>query len=295
MCGHKKIHARELAIGPLVYHLYAFDQWGADILDGIGAHLSCNAMTQNADRKILLFDDNPTAFSDPGKSDELSIRDVAADSWQLRKNLIDTTWRSSRSDWTFWSAGVDASIGPVRFHLPWTLVIDDLVALGGGLIHAGLVNHRDSGYVFTAPPSGGKSTTLRTAPSNWRVMSDDAALVWPAGHHWLASPLPSWGDQLRPDEPWSWPQMKLDATCKITHILQLEKGDQINLVKQAPSTATASIYRALSEYPVTILANTGYREESFRSAAHMARDLSTWQLTLPKHGDIWSLLTKEMQ
>ena len=126
-------------------------------------------------------------------------------------------------------------------------------------------------------------------------MSDDAALVWPADNRWLASPLPSWGDQLRPSEPWAWPQMKLDATCVISDILQLEKGGRIELVKQPSSTAVTAIYRALSEYPVTILANTGYSEQYFRCAAQMARDLSTWQLTLPKHGDIWPLLQRETQ
>lgn len=295
MCVPDRIHARELIIGPLVYHLYAIDQWGADILDGISAHLASNVITHNADRKILLFHDHPTAFSAPEEPGEFSIRDVEEDSWRLSKSLIDTTWQSSQSDCTFWSAGADASIGPVRFHLPWTLIIDDLVARGGGLIHAGLASHKNSGYLFTAPPSGGKSTTLRTAPSDWQVLSDDAALVWSADHHWLASPLPSWGDQLRPVEPWPWPQMKLDTTCVITDILQLEKGDHIELVKQTPSTALAAIYRALNEYPVTILADSGYREDYFGSAAHMARDLSTWQLTLPKHGDIWSLLQQETQ
>ena len=245
MCGPDKIHARELIIGPLVYHLYAIDQWGADILDGISAHLASNVITHNAGRKILLFHDNPTAFSALEEPGEFSIRDVEENSWQLRKNLIDKTWQSSLSDCTFWSAGTDASIGPVRFHLPWTLIIDDLVALGGGLIHAGLASHKNSGYLFTAPPSGGKSTTLRTAPIDWQILSDDAALVWPADHHWLASPLPSWGDQLRPVEPWPWPQMKLDTTCVITDILQLEKGDHIELVKQAPSTALAAIYLSL--------------------------------------------------
>jgi hypothetical protein len=295
MCGLDKIHARELIIGPLVYHLYAIDQWGADILDGISAHLASNVITHNAGRKILLFHDHPTAFSVPEEPGEFSIRDGEEDSWHLSKSLIDTTWQSSQSDCTFWSAGTDTSIGPVRFHLPWTLIIDDLVALGGGLIHAGLASHKNSGYLFTAPPSGGKSTTLRTAPIDWKIFSDDAALVWPADHHWLASPLPSWGDQLRPEEPWPWPQMKLDTACVITDILQLEKGDHIELVKQTPSTALAAIYRALNEYPVTILANSGYQEDYFRSAAHMARDLLTWQLTLPKHGDIWSLLQQKTQ
>ena len=295
MVDPDKIHARELAIGPLVYHLYAIDQWGADILEGIKAQLASNVITQKADRKIVLLQDNPTTLRFPENSKDFSIRDVAEGSWQLRKNLVDTTWQSSQSDYTFWSAGTDASIGPVRFHLPWTLVIDDLVALGGGLMHAGLVCHGESGYLFTAPPGGGKSTTLKTAPADWQVMSDDAALVWPADNHWLASPLPSWGDQLRPEKPWGWSQMKLDATCVITDILQLEKGEQIELVKQSPSTALSSIYRALSEYPVTILADTGYREQYFRSAAHLARNLSTWQLTLPKHGDIWPLLQRETQ
>lgn len=293
MCGNHKIHVRELAIGPLVYHLYAVDQWGADTLDGICAHLASSAIAKHADRKIVLFHDHPKAYMSEGNPDGLSVREVGEDSWQLRRNLIGTTWESPQSDCIFWSAGVDASIGTVRFHLPWTLIIEDLVALGGGLIHAGLVSHGDSGYIFTAPPGGGKSTTLRTAPTGWTVMSDDAALIWPADNHWLASALPSWGDQIRPDGSWPWPQMRLDATCVITDIVQLEKGDRIELVRQTPSTALASIYRALCEYPVILLADTGYREEYFHSAAQLARDLSTWQLTLPRHGDIWPLLRQE--
>ncbi len=121
-------------------------------------------------------------------------------------------------------------------------------------------------------------------------MSDDAALVWPDENGWLASPLPSWGDQLKPDEPWPWPQMALDSTCALSNILQLDKGAHVELARLKESAALPFIYQALSEYPVIILANISYREEYFRSAAQMARVLSTWQLTLPKHGDIWHLL-----
>ena len=110
MCVPDRIHARELIIGPLVYHLYAIDQWGADILDGISAHLASNEITHNADRKILLFHDRPTAFSAPKEPGEFSILDIEEDSWRLSKSLIDTTWQSSQSDCTFWSAGADASI-----------------------------------------------------------------------------------------------------------------------------------------------------------------------------------------
>ena len=57
--------------------------------------------------------------------------------------------------------------------------------------------------------------------------------------------------------------------------------------------AIDTMYRALSEYPVTIICGDVLAEPWFRAAAGICRSLRCWELSMPLHADIWPLVARE--
>lgn len=267
----------DLKIGPLVYRFIAHDFWGEYLLDRLKLHLQHHAADIEPDRRIYVARQRP-----------------AGDQWHCSSNPVDTIWHAAETTDVYWSQATGPSIGKVRFDLPWSLIIGDIIERGGGLVHAGLAIFREAGFLFLAPPSGGKSTTLGTAPEMWSIVSDDAALVWPAGDGWLASPLPAWGDILRVDEPWPWLRMSLDQSYRLAGLFVIRKSRDVRFDSLTPSQAMPAIYQALNEYPVKILTGVESRQRLFRLSAEILRTLPTWRLSLPRGADIWSRLEGEV-
>jgi hypothetical protein len=293
------IRTLPLHLGPLKYLLQAHDSWGEQVLDNIARHLTIPTEASAPDRIIHLVhnehaDDTLAEGQLPGQLSKYLVEEQDNSAWQLQQNQINTLWKSPDSQHTFWTTTASSSIDPIRFHLPWGLIIGDMVNHGGGLLHCGLASHGDSGMIFLAPPGGGKSTTLSTAPSDWQVLSDDAALVWVDGSgSWFASPLPAWGNMIRPGDNWLYPNLGVDRCCRIKSLLLIEKAHSIALEPLLPSTVVPSFYRSLCEYPATITAEAIQQEAFFRSAAMICRELPSWQLSLPLHGNIWPFLAEE--
>lgn len=289
-----------LHLGPLKYLLQAHDSWGEQVLDNISRHITTPIEASAPDRIIHLVHDeriNKTALDEgqlPLHLSKYLADDQGQLAWHLQRNQINTLWKSSYSRHTFWTATAAPTLSPIRFHLPWGLIISDMVNHGGGLLHCGLACHEESGVLFLAPPSGGKSTTLSTAPPDWQVLSDDAALVWTnSSGAWFASPLPAWGNMIRPGDDWLYPSLALDRCCRIKSLLLIEKANSIALERLISSIVVPSLYRSLCEYPATITAEAIQKEPFFRSAAMISRELLTWRLSLPLHGNIWPLLVEE--
>lgn len=289
-----------LHLGPLKYILHAHDNWGRQVLDNISKHLATPTEASTPDRIIHLIHDEATGNNTSAEGQlPAPFRKYLADNncqsvWQRQRNQINTLWINTHSRHTFWTAASISTICPIRFHLPWGLIIGDLVNLGGGLLHCGLARHGDSGMLFLAPPSGGKSTTLSTAPPGWQVLSDDAALVWRSNSGtWFASPLPAWGNMIRPDDGWEYSGLATYQSCRIKNLLLIEKASSISLERLVPSTVVPSVFRSLCEYPATITAEAIQKEAFFRSAARMCREIHAWRLSLPLHGNIWPLLVAE--
>lgn len=289
----------DLLVGPFRYRLRAHDDWGQRLLQGITSHLACDEPNGLPDRLIHLLQDSasgPTALSQRSLAERFKtmIPEMDDAGWCLLKDPSHTIWLTPQSRHTFWTAAAEPAIGPVRFHLPWGLLIEDIIARGGGLVHGGLASFQGSGLLFLAPPGGGKSTTLSTAPPNWQVLSDDAALVWPEQNNfWQTSPLPAWGNMIRPESHWLYPQLAVGQHCQLKGLLLLHKENTIQLEKLAPTQVVPSVHRALSEYPGAIMSGIDRRVPMFRCAAQMARDLKGWRLSLPRHGDIWPMLVAE--
>lgn len=288
----------DLRIGPFVYQFKAYDHWGVKVLQQIQAHLAVNDLTDKdrIDRYIHLINlaDSQNLRTLPAHLLELLPEHNRAHTWSRHCNQINTIWSAEDSAHTFWTAVSSPKLGTLRFDFPWAIIINDIVDHGGGLLHAGLACHEENGLLFLAPPCGGKTTTLGTAPANWKVLSDDAALIWPGEEKsWHASPLPAWGMIFKPSEEWLYPQMKLAQSCRLKSLLVLQKEVEVSLEKLQASTALPFVYRALCEYPVTIISKDLRAEAFFRTAAAMTRELTCWELSLPLHGDIWPLVSEE--
>jgi hypothetical protein len=286
----------DLHFGPLRYRIQAYDQSGVEVLKNISEHIVPPAQSNTPDRVIHLVNELPqsTAKELPTNLQRHLSDKTDKSTWIRYQNSINDIMMCPDANDTFWIAPSASKFKPLRFHLPWGIIIDDIVQRGGGLIHGGLARKDNSGLLFIAPPSGGKTTTLHTAPSCWQILSDDAVLVWPGkAGAWHSSPLPAWGNMLRPKEPWLYPDMALDNCCQLKGAVLLEKSATVQLEKLKPSALTPEIYRALREYPATIAAREIHLETFFRTSALISRQLQSWRLSLPLHGDVWPLLTKE--
>jgi len=185
-----------------------------------------------------------------------------------------------------------AHLGRFRYQLPWNTLIDDMIPLGGQMVHGGLAAHQDSALQFVAPPGGGKSTTLAGAPPDWQVLSDDAALVWPeVDGSWSASPLPSW-TRLTAREPQ--PLLEISRCVPLKGLVMLEKAEAVKLERVMPLESAPALYRAVSEYPLLVMADVDCRRHAFHLACRLARELPCWHLALPLGGDVWPQLALEV-
>jgi hypothetical protein len=166
-------------------------------------------------------------------------------------------------------------------------MLTDIAKLGGTAIHAGFAARDGRGLLFLAPPSGGKSTTLAAAPDNWEVLSDDAALVWPAQGGWVASPLPSWTMLTLPDAPTVVPGLlDLGVVRKVCGLVVIAKEQTVTLERLPPIAMVPHLYRALNEYHATVLTKLIDKELFFTNACDMARTLPCWRFGLPLGVDI---------
>jgi SynChlorMet cassette protein ScmC len=180
------------------------------------------------------------------------------------------------------------------FQLPWHPILEDMVKLGGALLHSGLAVVEDRGYLYTAPPGGGKTTTLSRIPSPWQVVADDAVLVWPTEEGvFRTAPLPTWGVLFGSKEKiQNVVQWKVGTTFKTAGVILLKKAEHERLVPLRASEAAQHLYRAFSEHPVVLTNRDPFRKHLFRTACRLSRAVPAWQLELSSEGTFWELLGK---
>ncbi len=289
---------RKLALGPLAYHLMAHDVWGEQVIAGLNAHLDSPAAKKGLPDRVIHLCSLPQGPDNC--SEERSLPEHLASrlpdnemdgTWTYRRDMANSVWFSAESRHCFWTAGIDPQLGSFRYHLPWTLLLHDMVRHGGGLIHGGLAEHHGSGLLLLAPPDGGKTTTLASAPAPWRVLSDDAALVWPLDKEsWQASPLPSWGMLNQTTSGPTASLRRLNMPVPVRVMVRLYQASDLELTFLPTLSAMPLIYRALCEYPAAFLAETGFRPHFFHTAATLAKRIPCWRLDLPLHADVWPRL-----
>ena len=284
-----------LQLGPLNYALVPHDAWGEQTISAIGRHFPLSFDDKRDVKRIIhlkrLADAGNGAIHEPFPAQE--IRTILSEealglTWQQHGNVLNTVWHSHQTSHALWISPADDSVGILRFHLPWDLLLHDLAELGGGLIHAGMAVHNHHAWLFLAQPGGGKCTSLAKAPADWQVPADDAALICPElDGHWRLFPLLSWSTMLAS------PGAAVASTCMapgtftLGGMLILEKAAEVQFGKLSPVAAAAQIYCALTQYPAIFLCDHIHHEPFFRSACQLARQVPCWQLELPLGGDIW--------
>ena len=287
---------KSVQLGPLRYALVPHDLWGEQVISAIDRYFPLSLADMGEVNRVvhlkLLPERGTTTISEhfPERQLRAILSDEAAGlTWQRHCNDLNTVWHSNQTRHALWTATANENIGTLRFHLPWDLLLHDLAKLGGGLIHGGVAVHNHRAWLFLAPPDGGKSTILATAPPGWQVPSDDAALLWPeADGHWLVSPLPSWSYLLSPESAGKLTAPLATDPVNLAGLLELNKAAKIHFDRLAPAATAALVYRSLNEYPVVSLADHDHHECFFRCAARLARAFPCWRLDLPLGGDIWT-------
>jgi SynChlorMet cassette protein ScmC len=171
-------------------------------------------------------------------------------------------------------------------------MVEDIIRLGGGLFHGGLAVLRGRGYLFTAPPGGGKTTALSRMPRPWRVLADDAALVWPIGKGtFLASPLPTWGDLVRNEKgPLRVKRWRISESVSVCGVFLLKKAPRERLMPFPPLRTARPLYLAFSEHPTVCRDRDPFRKQIFRAACALARAVPSWKLELTRGGEFWHII-----
>lgn len=292
-----------LTFGPLHYQLRAHDAWGEETLGHLGRNLNCVDFAGDPGRVLHLLAFRPTPQDRqhqgitsvylPDRLAEILPGNPPRLGW---KHVADTTGRKSwyhpgtiHSIWTY-DAAWDDYQSPMQ--LPWQLLLEDIVRLGGGIFHGGLAALENRGYLFTAPPGGGKTTALSRMPSPWKIFSDDAALIWSIGNGlFRASPLPTWSVLLGRSENASrigcW---NVAASFELVRVILLKKASQDRVSLIPASEAARHLYRALCEHPRVVSNRDPFRKQLFHAACDLARAVPSWELELTRAGDFWSLL-----
>jgi len=271
-----------LTIGPLHYEFQAHDEWGVDELLKLKKNILMADFAVSANRIMHL------AHFPMSREENKQINQ----NWLPERYLRLLPEGSPRVDWrvggepagylTFWHAQTHhalficksislGKLGP--FQLPWSPILADIVARGGGIMHGGLFSLGCKSYILTAPTAGGKTTMINNLPMDWQVYSDDACLVWPGdGLKYLASPLPAWslllgrGELLNRIGKW-----QLGTVRSIAGIIFLKKSDHCHLAVLSKHQALPKLFQAFCEHPKVVEQLEQYKLLLFDFANNLTR------------------------
>jgi SynChlorMet cassette protein ScmC len=175
-----------------------------------------------------------------------------------------------------------------------------LIAGGGLLLHAALVEYRGCGCLLAASGGRGKSTCARRLPPPWRMASDDAALLVPTGNGYRVHPFPTWSELLHTSSPISW---KVEEHFPVSAVFFLEQSpcrDQAVPLGQAQGTV--SLYHSAAEaYGIPAVRSKPrwqHRELSagiFRNAGHIARTVPCLLLKVRRDGTFWEEMERVLR
>jgi hypothetical protein len=291
-----------VSIGPLHYEFVAHDAWGLDLLARLRANLDCLPFAGQPNRVLHLMEFSFTQeeyaeISEhrlPGRLASKLPQPVPSQGWRLTGDETGLLcWYQAETRHTIGTYHSLPGVQPSPFHLPWQPILQDMIRLGGGILHGGLVQRGGHGYLFTAPPGGGKTTALSRMPAPWQVLSDDAALVWsdPAGG-FRSSPLPTWSvllvrsEAIPVIERW-----QVGRAVNVAGVMLLRKAQHERLSSLPPIQAAQHLYRALSEHPRVVSNRTPFRHQLFHSACCLARTVPCWELELTHAGRFWDVIS----
>ena len=294
-----------LTLGPLRYEFRAHDAWGQEALAGLRRNLDSVAFSNVPDRITHLLDCRLTpqehAQIDAGDLPDCLVALLPENSprqgWELTGDESGyLSWCHARTCHAIWSYNTVRVEYHARFQLPWQTLLRDIVALGGGILHGGLVALHGRGCLVTAPPGGGKTTAISRLPASWQVLADDAALIWPtASSAFEASPLPTWSVLLgRNAAIPAIGRWRVGTCAPLAAVVLLKQGDQERLESLRPVEAVPHLYRGLCEHPRVVTNREPLSHALFNAACALTETVPTWELTLTRTGAFLSLLEEAL-
>ena len=152
-----------LTLGPLRYEFRAHDAWGQEALAGLRRNLDSVAFSNVPDRITHLLDCRLTpqehAQIDAGDLPDCLVALLPENSprqgWELTGDESGyLSWCHARTCHAIWSYNTVRVEYHARFQLPWQTLLRDIVALGGGILHGGLVALHGRGAVSSRRPLG---------------------------------------------------------------------------------------------------------------------------------------------
>ena len=298
---NRKPLSLRVTFGPLHYLFLAHDDWGKEALSRIAENLDFHVFPGPPSRVIHLLEIRLPRRKKkeidldylPDQLARLIPGAAPRQGWKMTEDGLGClSWKNQRMRDSFLACN-PALPGPkVSFYLPWHALFSDLIEVGGGLLHGGLATRGSRGYIFTAPPGGGKTTTLSRIPAPWEVLSDDALLIWPTSQNiFQASPLPTWGNILGNTKTFVGDRLKkVSASIRVAGVLFLKKSGREELTPLLPLQAARRLYRALSEHPAVLSARQPFRVNLFQTACRLAESLPAWEIALTRRGNFWKLL-----
>ena len=294
-----------MTIGPLRYEFIAHDETAGNFLNHLQQHVEAMPFRSPARRIIHLIyyrftcEEHDEINRDrlPNALAALLPAGAPRKGWNLNGDETGIlTWWHSETRHAFFTVGTFESEFDFAYQLPWRLMIEDIIHMGGCLIHGGLAVVGEEGWLFTAPPGGGKTTALSRLTSPWRVVADDAALVWPDGTGgFLASALPTWSVILGVNDPLpAISRWEVGRSLRVAGILLLKQGKEDRVIPLPPVAAASHLYRALSEHPRLIQNRAGIKDRLFNAACRLARGVPAWELELTIDGPFWDAIPGEV-
>ncbi len=164
----------DLTLGPFHYRLLAHDTWGEELLGRLADNVDCCRFNGSPERQIhLVRHPIGAAAKDlflagilPPELAALVPEALPPRGWQIVGNdTTHLTWRHTATPHAFWTMSCYEVRQELSFHLPLDMLFNDIIQLGGGIIHGGFAVYRDQGVLLTAPPGGGKTTAFSTLPT----------------------------------------------------------------------------------------------------------------------------------
>jgi hypothetical protein len=289
-----------LLLGPLRYEFVAHDAWAAQALSRLREHVECLGFDGPAQRVFHAGEFRLTARESAQINADVLPKRLAdilptppRRGWRLTGDETGhMSWCHPRIRHAIWSHGTVAARADAPFQLPWQPILEDIVEQGGAIIHAGLALSPETCCLVTAPPGGGKTTALSRMPEPWRVLADDAALVWPvANRGFAASPLPTWSVLLGRGAPLRGiGQWQVGRCFGVARTVILKKSIRDRLVRLDDIRAAPHLYRAVSEHPRVVSNRVAFRSALFHTACRLSREHPAWELELTVDGRLWDLL-----
>jgi SynChlorMet cassette protein ScmC len=294
--------SRRIVFGPLRFQFTAHDAWAEVMLHRLGKKLECVDFSGLPHRYVHLLEFHPDSLERadgrlvrlPEKTARLLPRNLPREDWVLTGD--DTgyaCWSHPCSRHALWTFPTETPHAKADFQVPWQLLFEEIITRKGAMAHGGLATLNKKGFLFLAPPGGGKSTALSRLPPPWRVLGDDAALVWPNRRGgFSASPLPTWGDLLKPEENiGGGVRFKVGRNIDLDGIFLLVKSNCDESIALSPLKALPRIFRALNEHPRVYAVRHVFVSELIECANSLTKKTALWELKLTLSGRFWEIVS----